>query len=801
MTKRIVLMSIGMIMALLMVPAVFTSALPGRAYAADSDIIDLTRTHATDPDALFMHFVTDTGMEAGYTQPAHVYGASGHTGDLYCIQIGIEVKSLSDYTEYSALRYISQAQIDRAAIGLHYIYANCSGSDRYLNAQIWVWDSVLGSDFCDTYFRELGITGNISCDRHLAGGSEAVYQETLAYWEAHRDDFICTGTAFVKDGSQGFCLFDAQEKPKTGKLSLRKAVASNKALTDLCPENYSLAGAEYYVSTGSDGSGYTGKLTTDANGETNVLELEAGRYYVKEVKAPAGYMLDREYHQVDVVSGESAAVSCADEPLFDPLVLKVEKKAAEGADKNLPLEGAEYTVKYYKELVDDVTGLTPFRTWVFRTDSTGIFRLADEWQVGGDELFHNKAGSPVGLYGTYTFEEAKAPAGFARTEGIISIQQVKAGAEMDQVQVLRDVTDIEQPQTVSIEIDKTDAVTGENVAQGGNYGGTLAGAVYEVYFYDPMQAEDIKVGEITTDEAGHGILEGLKPGKYSVKEKTAPAGYLINSETREVYARITEENTANFNYIVDSQEQPITAEVWKTSFDGTGARTTVGGAVLELQDMEGRVLDRWTSEEGRAHIMQGIPAGEYRIVEKEAPEGYFPQKEPQLVTVSETAETQEIDVFNEAVPEIVTRAMFGSGAKESEALEEVTVIDEVSYSGLIPGKEYTVKGRLVDQEDERKVIATGETTFTPDVPDGTVEVRFTFDASGLEGKSLVVFEDLYKEGIKLASHAEINDEEQTVEVRRAPKTGDSSHAAFYGAAGLAAISAAVILFVRRKEER
>ena len=96
-----------------------------------------------------------------------------------------------------------------------------------------------------------------------------------------------------------------------------------------------------------------------------------------------------------MTSGGTATVECSDEPLFDPLALVIRKKAAEGADENLPIEGAVYTVKYYRELTDDVTGLTPFRTWVFRTDKNGIIRTRDKWKVGGDELFHNEAGSPA----------------------------------------------------------------------------------------------------------------------------------------------------------------------------------------------------------------------------------------------------------------------------------------------------------------------------------------------------------------------------------------------------------------------
>lgn len=710
------------------------------------------------------HYTSDTGYNADWTsQATHSFAVSGYSTDGYCIQPGIEFYG-GEYTSYDASGYLTQSQIDRAAIGLQYIYAHYSGATRYSLAQGWVWSSVVGSSIADEWFRRIGVTGNISFAGFVAGGSTEGYNAALSYYNVNSGNYTCTATVFIKSGSQAIAVFEARELPKTGSLILKKTVASNKALTDMCPENYTLAGAHYYVSTGSDGSGYVGELITGADGGTNTLELSAGRYYVKEVTAPKGYKLDTKYHSIDVTSGGTATVECSDEPLFDPLALVIRKKAAEGADENLPIEGAVYTVKYYRELTDDVTGLTPFRTWVFRTDKNGTIRTRDKWKVGGDELFHNEAGSPVGLYGTYTFEETKAPPGFAKTEGIISIQQVKEGAAADHVQVLKDVTDTERPQTVSIEVNKTDAVTGLNTASGAMYGGTLKGAVYEVSYYDPVQAQDIKVGEITTDEAGRGKLTGLKPGKYTVREVTAPAGYVLNPETVEIYARITEINTANFNYVADFKEPPITVNVKKTSFNEAGAYCTVGGATLQLKDMAGNVLDTWKTKEGEAHTMTGIPAGVYQIVETEAPNGYFPQKEPQLVTVKAVAGAQEVDVFNEAVPELKTKAAFNSGAKESEPLENVTVTDQVSYMRLIPGKEYTVKGTLVDKADPDTVIAHGETTFTAAKPNGVTEVRFTFDASKLEGKTMVVFEELYRERIKLASHAELQDEELTVRI-------------------------------------
>lgn len=100
---------------------------------------------------------------------------------------------------------------------------------------------------------------------------------------------------------------------------------------------------------------------------------------------------------------------------------------------------------------------------------------------------------------------------------------------------------------------------------------------------------------------------------------------------------------------------------------------------------------------------------------------------------------------------------------------EATVVDHVEYTDLIPGKEYTVSGTLMDKSTGEPLVVgdgnvTAETTFVPNKADGTVDLEFTFDASELGGKNLVAFEIAYKDGIQIADHQDIDDEAQTVTV-------------------------------------
>lgn len=122
------------------------------------------------------------------------------------------------------------------------------------------------------------------------------------------------------------------------------------------------------------------------------------------------------------------------------------------------------------------------------------------------------------------------------------------------------------------------------------------------------------------------------------------------------------------------------------------------------------------------------------------------------------------------VPHIQTEVQ-DTESKSHNALadEKVTLEDTVSYEGLIPGKEYTMTGTLMDKETGKALLVndkevTAETKFVPEKADGTVVVTFTFDATGLEGKTLVAFETCTYEGKNVAVHTDINDEKQTIYV-------------------------------------
>ena len=108
-----------------------------------------------------------------------------------------------------------------------------------------------------------------------------------------------------------------------------------------------------------------------------------------------------------------------------------------------------------------------------------------------------------------------------------------------------------------------------------------------------------------------------------------------------------------------------------------------------------------------------------------------------------------------------------TGAQIAHADEEVTLIDTVSYANVQPGEELTLQGVLMDKETGEELLINGEpvtaeTTFTPEESAGTVDVEFTFNASEVSGKTLVVFESLLYKGEEIAQHKNLDSPEQTL---------------------------------------
>lgn len=328
---------------------------------------------------------------------------------------------------------------------------------------------------------------------------------------------------------------------------------------------------------------------------------------------------------------------------------------------------------------------------------------------------------------------------------------------------------------------------------------------------------------ITCNEKGKATFTTDLPiGSYYVKEISTDSHYILSEKKYPVVFEYAGQDTATVHISVNDGE-PIENEIIYGTIQGlkidreTGENIT--GALFGLFSItetefteETAILTSESNEEG-IFTFENVPYGEYIIRELKPAEGYLPNEENYTVTISENKEIIEITVENDKIPELGTTATI-DGKKKFTANGDITIDDVVSYKHLTAGKEYTIKGVLMDKSTGKQFLVDGkevcsEVTFTPETADGEVTVSFTFDGSVITKETeIVAFETLYREGTEIAVHADIVDENQTVTIHpqpepEKPQTGDNSNLGFY--IGLASVAvgcliAFLIIKFKKKDE-
>ena len=208
---------------------------------------------------------------------------------------------------------------------------------------------------------------------------------------------------------------------------------------------------------------------------------------------------------------------------------------------------------------------------------------------------------------------------------------------------------------------------------------------------------------------------------------------------------------------------------------------------------------------------KNIPYGNWIICELKAADGYLENMEIHHIQINSNEQIIEINVVNDRIPELKTTATV-DGKKKVTAGDKITIDDVVEFKHLIPDKEYIIKGILMDKNTGKPFKVDGkeitsEVKFIPEKSNGTVTVTFTFDSSEIKKETdLVVFESLYRDGMEIATHADIKDEGQTVTVKipapKTPKTGDERNYGVWiglGAIALGGAFSALILKIKSRK--
>lgn len=565
-------------------------------------------------------------------------------------------------------------------------------------------------------------------------------------------------------------------------------------------------------------------------------------YSVVEVQAPYGYILDSTPVYFDITAENTSEENGV-------TIVKTEKK-------NTPQKGT-ITVEKTGEIFSNVTAVGGGYTDENGNDVTLPTIYQPEYSVSGlagavfeiyadedittpdgtvrytkdtlvDAITTGEKGTATSkqLYlGKYRVVEKTAPNGFVLNRTVNHIALTYAGQNEKVTNTSTSFTNDRQ----KVEIDLTKVLEqNEKFNIGSN--DEILNVSFGLYADEDLKAangsvipKDGLLEIITCDEKGKATFTTDLPiGSYYVKEISTDNHYILSEKKYPVVFEYAGQDTATVHISVNDGE-PIENEIIYGTIKGLKIDRETGeniaGALFglfstdETEFTEETAILTSESNEGGIFEFTNVPYGEYIVRELKPAEGYLPNEENYTVTISENKEIIEITVENDKIPELGTTATI-DGKKEFTVNGDVTIDDVVSYKHLVPGKEYTVKGILMDKATGKPFLVDGkeitsEVTFTAEKANSEVTVSFTFDGSIItKDTDVVVFESLYYDGVEIAVHADIDDTDQTVTIHpqpepEKPQTGDNSNLGFYiglGSVAVGGLIAFLIIKFKRKDE-
>ncbi len=542
------------------------------------------------------------------------------------------------------------------------------------------------------------------------------------------------------------------EKPKYT-VTLTKTSADVKITNGNA--NYSLEGAVYnvykaYVNPNHDYANdpVIATFTTDANGKATLSrKLENGDYVTIEQVAPLGYTLDKNVHRFSI-NGKSANLDVVDDPT--KIRLTVRKKDAD-TNSNVPqgdatLEGAQYRITYTNndEKIENIVTTNKSGQAVLRNIPIGVLVTVEEIGVPLGYKLDSKVHTYITTTDTKELEYDLIPEDFT--------EEVMKG----QIALHKQYETLDEPADEQ-------------------------GAEFDVYLKSAGSFDAAKETErdhITTGADGMATTKDLPYGTYVVHQTKGGNGRQLVADFD---VSISEDGKV-YSYDLVNVQKNAQLKIVKTSEDGV-----IEGIHFRVTRLEDNYSAEYVTNAAGEILTETLPIYadkdgatkyQYKVEELDTEETFgYQLPDSQTVELSE-GEIASVSFHNVPI-EIGTKATV-EGEKEVDPLDKVTLTDTVSYTGLVPGKEYRATGVLMDKETGEKLLVDGkeitaETVFVPEAKNGSVDVTFIFDATGLHGKEIVVFEDLYRENVLLATHADINDEGQTVKIKN-PEIGTKATA-------------------------
>lgn len=515
-------------------------------------------------------------------------------------------------------------------------------------------------------------------------------------------------------------------------------------------------------------------------------KLPYGDYTLKEVQAPYGYVLDDTPISFSITQENSST---------DTGVTVVKVKAKDMAQKgiiNITKTGETfssveenngvYTPKYS---VGNLKGAV-FEVYAAEDITTldGTVRYEQGTLVDTITTDDDGVGKSKELYlGKYTVIEKTAPNGYVHNAAKYDAELTYAGQNVSVTST--DISVYNDRQKVSVSLKKIMAED-KTFSIGNN--GEITCVRFGIYADEDIKAsngdvipKDALITFANCDKNGNISFDcDLPVGfKWYAKEIATDKHYILSDTKYEfnteyqgqdikiIDIKVNDDKAIENNLIYGSVKglkiDRETQEVIKGATFGLFKSDTT-----ELTE-ENAILTAVTDDNG-IFTFTNVPYGEYIIKELKPAEGYLDNEDIFKVTISTHEQMIELTPINDKIPELKTTATI-DGNKEVNATEVFTLTDSVEYKHLVPGKEYVLKGVLMNKatgktlEVDGKEI-TSEVKFTPEQPSGTVDVLFTFDSKFIKTETqIVAFEYLYKDGKEIATHTDIEDEGQTVTVK------------------------------------
>ena len=365
----------------------------------------------------------------------------------------------------------------------------------------------------------------------------------------------------------------------------------------------------------------------------------------------------------------------------------------------------------------------------------------------------------IGTTATVDGEHTAEPAGEVTLVDTVTYKNLKVGQTYKLSGILMDKETSEplliNEQQVTAELEFTPTTSEGTVELTYTFDASALAGKAVVVFEDLYQGENVVASHADINDEGQTVTFGQPEIRTTATidgAKTAqPAGQVTITDTVEYSGLNVGQEYRLVGVLMDKETgEPLLVNDQQVTSEATFTPAESSGAIEVLFTFDASALT-----EKAVVVFETLYIGEEEVTSHTDIED-----EGQTVTFVEG-------------PKIGTTATV-DGHHTAEPIGEITIVDVVEYTGLIPGETYSISGVLMDKATNQPLLVddaevTAEVEFTPESADGTVELTYTLDASSLAGTSIVVFETLYSDGVEIAAHTDINDEAQTVEITEPEK--------------------------------